>query len=337
MDRSCHRSTFHALALLDLDPIFLPRPWLAEEGVAGPFSPLDVKKMLDQDPTIKTVCITSPTYCGLLSDVPAIAGVVHAHGGKLVVDGAHGAHLQFLGMDAYRGADAVVVSAHKTLPAMGQAALLFTNGIDPGQVRRTAAIYGTSSPSYPILASLDTAREWLEGPGAGEYGRVARRTAALRCRFPSLCPPLPLDPTRFTLKVKNGPAFTGQLESRCNIWPEMEDGGHVVFILTACDGEEALDRLESVLEGMEEQMGDSAPLPPPPLPERVLSPRQAQFAPAEVLPLERTEGRVCTCQLAPYPPGVPVVAPGERIGKKELAYFRQIGYNNREVTVAAMP
>ena len=204
-------------------------------------------------------------------------------------------------------------------------------------MRRTAAIYGTSSPSYPILASLDTAREWLEGPGAGEYGRVARRTAALRCRFPSLCPPLPLDPTRFTLKVKNGPAFTGQLESRCNIWPEMEDGGHVVFILTACDGEEALDRLESVLEGMEEQMGDSAPLPPPPLPERVLSPRQAQFAPAEVLPLERTEGRVCTCQLAPYPPGVPVVAPGERIGKKELAYFRQIGYNNREVTVAAMP
>ena len=387
VDRSCHRSTFHALALLDLDPIFLPRPWLAEEGVAGPFSPLDVKKMLDQDPTIKTVCITSPTYCGLLSDVPAIAGVVHAHGGKLVVDGAHGAHLQFLGMDAYRGADAVVVSAHKTLPAMGQAALLFTNGIDPGQVRRTAAIYGTSSPSYPILASMDAARawlegdgarayrqtalrvaqlrsrfpslagdlsldparltlnvqdgpsfaRWLEGPGAGEYGRVARRTAALRCRFPSLCPPLPLDPTRFTLKVKNGPAFTGQLESRCNIWPEMEDGGHVVFILTACDGEEVLDRLESVLEGMEEQMGDSAPLPPPPLPERVLSPRQAQFAPAEVLPLERTEGRVCTCQLAPYPPGVPVVAPGERIGKKELAYFRQIGYNNREVTVAAMP
>lgn len=235
VDRSCHRSTFHALALLDLDPIFLPRPWLAEEGVAGPFSPLDVKKMLDQDPTIKTVCITSPTYCGLLSDIPAIAGVVHAHGGKLVVDGAHGAHLKFLGMDAYRGADAVVVSAHKTLPAHGAGGPAVHQRHRPGQVRRTAAIYGTSSPSYPILASLDTAREWLEGPGAGEYGRVARRTAALRCRFPSLCPPLPLDPTRFTLKVKNGPAFTGQLESRCNIWPEMEDGGHVVFICTPFD------------------------------------------------------------------------------------------------------
>lgn len=125
-----------------------------------------------------------------------------------------------------------------------------------------------------------------------------------------------LDPTRFTLKVKNGPAFTGQLESRCNIWPEMEDGGHVVFILTACDGEEALDRLESVLEGMEEQMGDSAPLPPPPLPERVLSPRQAQFAPAEVLPLERTEGRVCTCSWPPIPQVCRWWPPGNELGKK---------------------
>ena len=184
---------------------------------------------------------------------------------------------------------------------------------------------------------MDTAREWMVKWGHHDYRRTALRVAQLREQFPSLREKrLSLDPTRFVLSVQNGPAFTRALEKR-GVYPEMEDGGHVVFILTACDGEEALDRLESVLEGMEEQMGDSAPLPPPPLPERVLSPRQAQFAPAEVLPLERTEGRVCTCQLAPYPPGVPVVAPGERIGKKELAYFRQIGYNNREVTVAAMP
>ena len=338
--RNCHKAVYHALELCGLTPRYLLPDWCAEWGIYGSVSPESVAAALVDTPNARFVLLTSPTFEGALSDISAIAKLCHQAGVPLLVDEAHGAHLGLGGFPAEAlacGADVVIQSAHKTLPAMGQAALLFTNGIDPGQVRRTAAIYGTSSPSYPILASLDTAREWLEGPGAGEYGRVARRTAALRCRFPSLCPPLPLDPTRFTLKVKNGPAFTGQLESRCNIWPEMEDGGHVVFILTACDGEEVLDRLESVLEGMEEQMGDSAPLPPPPLPERVLSPRQAQFAPAEVLPLERTEGRVCTCQLAPYPPGVPVVAPGERIGKKELAYFRQIGYNNREVTVAAMP
>ena len=146
LDRGCHRSAFNALALLDLDPVYLPRPWLAEENLVGPFGPEQVAAALENAPDAKTVCITSPTYAGALSDIPAIAQVAHAHGAKLLVDGAHGAHLPFLGLDAFAGADGVVVSAHKTLPAMGQAALLFTNGIDPGQVRRTAAIYGTSSP-----------------------------------------------------------------------------------------------------------------------------------------------------------------------------------------------
>lgn len=90
-------------------------------------------------------------------------------------------------------------------------------------------------------------------------------------------------------------------------------------------------------KGWRSRWGTVRPCRPLPCRSGCSPPGQAQFAPAEVLPLERTEGRVCTCQLAPYPPGVPVVAPGERIGKKELAYFRQIGYNNREVTVAAMP
>ncbi len=272
--------------------------------------------MLDQDPTIKTVCITSPTYCGLLSDIPAIAGVVHAHGGKLVVDGAHGAHLQFLGMDAYRGADAVVVSAHKTLPAMGQAALLFTNGIDPGQVRRTAAIYGTSSPSYPILASLDTAREWLEGPGAGEYGRWPGGPPPCGAGSHPCALPLPLDPTRFTLKVKNGPAFTGQLESRCNIWPEMEDRGpcglypHRLRRGRGSGPPGVRPGRDGGADG-----GQCAPAAPSPAGAGAL-PRQAQFAPAEVLPLERTEGRVCTCQLAPIPQVCRWWPPGNELGKK---------------------
>ena len=91
--------------------------------------------------------------------------------------------------------------------------------------------------------------------------------------------------------------------------------GHVVFILTACDGEEALDRLESVLEGMEEQMGDSAPLPPLPC-RSGCSPPAGPVRPSGGPSSGADRGTVCTCQLAPYPPGVPVVAPGERIGKK---------------------
>ena len=326
MDRGCHRAAFNALSLLDLEPVWLERPWLESENLVGPISPEDVEKAMDRDPEIKTICITSPTYAGVLSDIGAISRIVHARGGKLFVDGAHGAHLPFLGLDPFRGADAVAVSAHKTLPAMGQSALLFVNGIDPDRVRRTASIFGSSSPSYPMLASMDLARDWLLGEGKWEYRRTACRVFEFRRGFPSLGVGFPLDPCRLTLKVKDGPAFARALEER-GIYPEMEDGGHVVFICTAQDSDGDLYRLELALVELLDRMGDCAPIPAPPLPERTLSPRIALFGPSRTLPLRDCEGEIAACQIAPYPPGVPVVAPGERISKKELAYLREIGYN----------
>ena len=248
------------------------------------------------------------------------------------MDGAHGAHLPFLGVDAFRGADGVAASAHKALPALGQGALLFTNGMDPEQVRRMAAVFGTSSPSYLILASMDGARAWLEGEGAAAYAGAARRVAGLRKRFPALDCGLALDPARLTLRAKDGPALSALLEGE-GIWPEMTDGGHVVFICTPQDLGENFDRLDAALERHRERLGPCPPIPAPPLPERVCSLRQAVFGGAEVLPLSACEGRVAACQLAPYPPGVPVVAPGERIGKKELSYLEEIGYNNHTVSV----
>ena len=329
VDRNCHRAVFNALALLDLEPVYLERPWLKGENLIGPISPEDVEKSLNRHPNIKTVCITSPTYAGMLSNIGAISRIVHARGGKLFVDGAHGAHLPFLDLAPFWGADAVTVSAHKTLPAMGQTALLFTNRMDPDRVRQTASIYGSSSPSYPMLVSLDAARDWLVGEeGFHQYRRAACRVAELRQKFSSIRPRsgLSLDPCRFVLKVKDGPAFAAALEER-GVYPEMEDGGHVVFICTAQDSDEDFCRLERVLEDLEDRMGDCPPIPAPPIPERVLSPRQALFAPSRVRPLEDCEGEVAACQIAPYPPGVPVVAPGERISKKELAYLKKIGYN----------
>lgn len=326
VDRGCHRAVFNVLALLDLEPVWLERPWLDSENMIGPISPGQVEKMLDQHSDIKTVCITSPTYAGVLSDVEVISQIVHARGGTLFVDGAHGAHLPFLGVDPFRGADAAAVSAHKTLPAMGQSALLFVNGVDPDRVRRTASIFGSSSPSYPMLVSMDLARDWLLGEGRWEYRRTACRVFEFRQAFPSLKDGLSLDPCRLTLKVKDGPAFARALEER-GIFPEMEDGGHVVLICSAQDSDGDLYRLEGALVELRERMGDCAPIPAPPLPERVSSPRAALFAPGELRTLRDCEGEVSACQIAPYPPGVPVVAPGERITKKELAYLEKIGYN----------
>ena len=334
LDRGSHRSAFHAMALLDLKPVWLERPWLSGENLTGPISPGDVERALDRDPEIKTVCITSPSYAGVLSNVAAIARIAHEHGARLFVDGAHGAHLPFLGLEPFWGADCVVTSAHKTLPAMGQAALLFASGFDPDRVRELASVFGTSSPSYPMLASLDAARDWMEQWGIQKYERAAVRVTELRRNFPSLQPGygLSLDPTRLVLNAKDGHAAARALEDR-GVVPEMADRGHVVLICTCQDDEFTFRVLTKKLEELRELMGDCPPLPPPPVPETVLTPRQALFAPRETVPLAESAGRIAAGQIAPYPPGVPVIAPGERIEKKHLAYLREIGYNKEHCYV----
>ena len=329
LDRGCHRSAFHALALLDLYPVFLERPWLSGPGVAGPIAPEELERQLSLHPGIKTVCITSPTYYGVLSDIPTLARIAHAHGAVLAVDAAHGAHLPFLGDYALSAADLAVVSAHKTLPAPGQTALLFSSAaFDPARVRRTAALFGTSSPSFPFLAALDATRAWMEEEGGAAYRRAAERTASLRAYYPALTPvDAPLDPTRFVLRSPDGFADQDRLAAQ-GIYPEMADRGHVVFILSCADGPSEFARLRAGLDAL--PRGECAFPPPPPLPQAVLSPRQALFAPAEALALSQCVGRILAQQVAPYPPGIPVAAPGERLEKKTVAYLNDIGYNKRE-------
>ena len=142
----------------------------------------------------------------------------------------------------------------------------------------------------------------------------------------------PLDPTRLTLMARDGHAMAQRLEE-LGVFVEMADSGHVVCILTAMDEEADFARLEEALDRCRDLMGPGPKLPPPPLPRAVLTPRQALFAPERTLPLEECLGRVAAGQLAPYPPGVPVVAPGEMISEKELAYLKEIGYNNDLVPV----
>ncbi len=336
IDRGSHRSVYHALALLDLTPAFLSRPWLAGEGVTGPIPPETVEETLNARPDIKTVCITSPTYYGVLSDIPAIAAVCHAHGAKLMVDGAHGAHLPFLGYEGYRAADVVVMSAHKTLPAPGQAALLFAKGFPLSELQRWGAVYGTSSPSYVLMAALDGVRDYMEGEGGARYRETARLVEELRGRWPALRERdgLALDPARLVLTSPDGFALGSALRAR-GAYPEMADAGHVVSILTCADGPGQFARLERLL-GETGPTGPCASIQPPPeAPEAVLTPRQALFAPRVRLPLADCAGQIAAGQIAPYPPGVPVIAPGERIEKKHLAYLREIGYNKDRTDIIA--
>ncbi len=335
VDRVSHQSLHTGMALLDLRPVWLERPWLDDKGVVGPLPPETVEQALSQHANIKTVCITSPTYYGVLSDIPAIAAVCHRHGARLIVDAAHGAHLFMLGDNPFRGADLVITSTHKTLRAPGQSALLFGTGISLEQLRQASGIFATSSPSYLMMAALDALRPWCLGEGGERYRETARRVAALRRRYPSLQEgDGPLDPCRFVLCVPDGFGVEARLQGQ-NIWPEMADMGHVVLILTDSDDAEAIARLCRALDGLGlgNQPCCGPSLPPPPVPETLLSPREAMFGAKQKVPFAAAEGGIAAHPLAPYPPGVPVCAPGERISKKVLFYLQEIGYNRPYIEI----
>ncbi len=332
VDRGSHKSVYHGLALLGLSPHYLERPWLEEGQIGGAVDPDTVANHLENHPNIKTVCITSPTYYGVLSDIPAISAVCQRYGATLMVDGAHGAHLPFLGIDHYSHAHLAVVSAHKTLPAMGQGALLLSSDKFPqSALRKIGSIYGSSSPSYPIMASMDGCRDYLEGEGQLAYEKTAQLVAQLRGQFPSINETVAtLDPCRFVLLCDDGKKVAQELESY-GIFVEMADSGHVVCILTCADGQEEVTRLAEGLSQMGKTgWGTPAPVGQPPVPTRVMTPREGLFAPQTSRPLCQCEGYISASLVAPYPPGVPILAFGEEITKKSIAYLASIGYNMEE-------
>ena len=355
LDRMSHQSIHNALALFDLSPRWLTRP-LLPDGTAGPLSPARAARALDEAPGVRALVVTSPTYYGVCSDLPALAEVCRARGVKLLVDGAHGAHLPLvlpgaencpLGENPYLTCDAVTVSTHKTLPAPGQTGILFVNGRRMEDIRAAAALTSTTSPSYAMMAALDSLRPWLRREGRELYRRTAQRTARLRARFPALTEddfpaPARLDPCRLTLCCRDGFALERALQAE-GIYPEMADPRHVVAILTAADDEGDFVRLAGALSRMEER-GLLAPPETPfvpagteyPLPVQVLSPRAARFGPGRLVPLCDAAGQVAAQTVAPYPPGVPVLAPGERVTEKCLAYLEKLCYDklDRPILVA---
>lgn len=335
LDRGAHRACYHAMGLLDLNPVYLQRGWLAEVEVSAVITPEEVEAHLLACPEIKTVCITSPTYYGLLSDVHGIAEVVHNHGGKLIVDGAHGAHLPWLMIDNYSAADLVTISTHKTLPALGQTALLLFRDIYPEEVRENALLFGSSSPSYALMASMDLARGWMDEDGMMETVRVARQVATLREIFPSLTDPLPLDPTRLTILCPHGDQVSRELEKQ-GIYLEMTTPAHLVGIFTAMDTDEEIQRFA---QAMLPHFSHREPLPdltpPTQLPRQVMSIHAVINAKKVTIPLADSLGKVAGATIAPYPPGVPVVAMGEEISETELTYLEKIGFADEDVMVIA--
>ncbi len=339
-DRNCHKSCAHAAALLDLTPSFVFPAVVEPYGIPGLLDPKEIDAALTQDPALKTVLITSPNYYGVCQDIPTIAAICHAHGAKLLVDAAHGAHFPAVGLPSpiEQGADLAALSAHKTLYALGQAALLLSNGTTSGdRLREGAALFGTSSPSYAILASLDLARDALERDDG--YLETARAVQALRARlketkFLPLCVDT-LDPCRLTVSTAGtdltGDQLSDRLYERFQIACEMSDARNIVCIVTPADLAHNLTALEHALFTLSEEahvMPLPKPLPKLPKPHAVCSVRAAMLGTAHEIPLaQAVPGMVCARPVTPYPPGVPVLWCGEEITAQHIVFLTEQCYN----------
>lgn len=342
LDRGCHKSVYHGMALLDITPRYLLPPLLPDTALPAPVSPELLEDRLRAHPEVRAVLLTSPSYYGVITDLRPLAEICHAHGAYLLVDQAHGAHFPFIGLPSAteEGADLAVASAHKTLPALGSSAVLYVGRQAPWDalaLKQMSAVFATTSPSYPILASIDCARAQLMDSDA--YRQMVRLTGDLRQRinretpFHALLetPALRLDPCRLTIDMTLG-GLSGReadrLLRRQRIYAELGDERYLVCILTCCDREADLDRLLTALKALptaDPGTPDRPELPPRPI--RRQSLRAALFGPRKAMRLRDAAGQISAQILAPYPPGIPVVAPGEEITEKHIAYLQKKSYN----------
>ena len=344
--RVIHRSAVNTMALLGIEPVWvLPRPD-AGPCLAGRLHPEDVQRALQENRDARAVYVTSPDYYGVLSDISGIARVCHEYGVPLLVDNAHGTHLALLGRHPLAlGADMTACSAHKTLPVLTGGAFL-NIGETPlakkfqfaERAKEAMALFGSTSPAYPVMVSLDLAREWEMKNGQREWQRLAQRVEKMKDTAKKkglLVPEGKTDPTR--LAVGTLPlGMTGQEAAEYfrsqGIEPEHEDGAYVVCITNPLHTQEELDQLEKAIQTLP---GSPCPLEEnpaiPSLPPVRKSPREAVLAFQERVPLLEAVGRIAGEAACPCPPGVPIVMPGEEITKECMGFLNR--YSLDEISV----
>lgn len=334
--RNCHKSVWHAIELCRLDPIWLTPPVVDGCDIFAAIPPDVVASALDQHPDTRLVVITSPTYEGIISDIAAICTAAHRRGIPVLVDEAHGAHLGFPPFPdgAVRaGADIVIQSLHKTLPSLTQTALAHVQGtlVDYAAFLRSKNIFETSSPSYLLMASCDGCAHLLaDRPElvAEWHTMLANfRAQAAGLRRLSVFTPhsAAYDPSKLILSTR-GTALSGmtlmrRLRSEYAIELEMASSDYALAMTGLGTTRAHLCRLADALAVIDAAL-DPAPistalaLPPPP--EQIMRPADAMAAAKTLLPLEESEGRIAAGYLWAYPPGIPLLAPGQRIDREAL-------------------
>ncbi|MGI6667985.1 MAG: aminotransferase class I/II-fold pyridoxal phosphate-dependent enzyme [Acetivibrionales bacterium] len=346
--RDSHRAVFNGMLIAGAKPYYILPEFSDEYGINTGITPEAVEKALSEAPDAAGVLITRPNYYGICSDIVKISEIVHAHGKILIVDEAHGAHLVFnrrlpvCALEA--GADLCVQSAHKTLPAFTQGAYLHVGSkrADKEKVRYFLDIYQTTSPSFIIMAFLDIAREIMQKNGEAALDRLIDSISlygenvedcGIRILNAKKFPGFTHDPTRIAVNLSDigisGFHAEKLLRRKYNIQAEMSDLHNIVFIATVADGPETVEYLFKALRGLahvraEEKHKAVSFTKRLEIPEQVMEPLEVLNTRAERIPLKNAAGRVSRNIIAPYPPGIAVICPGEKFGADTVDLLMEI-------------
>ncbi|MBC6432534.1 aminotransferase class I/II-fold pyridoxal phosphate-dependent enzyme [Nostoc sp. HG1] len=357
LPRNVHSSAIAGLILSGAIPIFLNPEYDPVLDIAHSITPNAVESALQQHPDAKAVLTVYPTYYGVCGNLSAIANITHQYNIPLLVDEAHGAHFAFhpeLPTPALAaGADLTVQSIHKVLGAMTQASMLHVQGnrIDCDRISKALQLVQSTSPSYLLLASLDAARQQMALHGKMLMSRTLQLADEARTRIgqiPGLSvlemPRLgespgfvALDKTRLTVTV-SGLGLTGFeadeiLDEKFAVTAEFASLQHLTFIISLGNTPADIEQLVQGFTTLAKEYRRTHLTVTNPNLQNLLStqdhalhfsPREAFFAVSEILPLTQTNKRICAEIVCPYPPGIPVLMPGEVITQSVLEYLQQI-------------
>jgi arginine decarboxylase len=356
VSRTLHRSMLLGLVLAGLTPVWVSPEVDGGSGLPLGVSPEAVDRALQDYPGGRAVCVGDPSYVGTVGDVAALAEVAHRHDVPLVVDAAWAAHFGFhpdLPPHALQlGADVVVTSAHKTLPAWSQAALVLarTERIDAARLDAGVEATATTSPAGAILASTDAARALMERDGEHLLGEAIAAVRTARDLLRTVDGLLVLDgpdvdPLKLTL-VLSGTGADGNVVERdllaAGLPVESADRDVIVGIASLADTERTLDSLATALAASIERHRGNPRLVVAPAayrvdPVTVLPPRAAFFSDSHAVPIQQAVGRISAELVAPYPPGIPVLAPGEEVTAQVLAALDEAHHAGIRIAYAADP
>jgi arginine/lysine/ornithine decarboxylase len=354
LPRNVHSSVISGLILSGAIPIFINPVYNSDLDIAYSITPEALKAALVQHPDTKAVLIVYPTYNGICGNLPAFVHLTHQYNIPLIVDEAHGAHFHFhsqLPISALTaGADLTVQSIHKTLGAMTQASMLHFQGkrIDIDRVNKALQLVQSTSPSFILLASLDAARQQMAIHGEKLISQTLELAEEARIKInqiPGLSTPLinskkspgfmDLDQTRLTVNVSKikftGFASEEILDKKFHVTPEFSSWQNLTFIISLGNTKADIQKLIQGLNNLTHVIPLTSECQPcNNINDAIIasimsiSPREAFFANSEVIPIAETQERICAEIICPYPPGIPVLMPGEIITKSALEYLQEI-------------